>query len=189
MERTEIERQRKIGQQIMLIRLINEEQEKQALGLYSWIKKSDIATWMDEDIDTVEAIVSDCMQLSRFNAVNSAAISYCRSRRGIDIGYVVRVMYRYGILYTNLALENKKLDYEICRVSDLEEDYQGTDRSILSAEGFKDILDFYMENYINLARQISDKGYDDDVMDLMTEGVWRNAAAHNSSEGSADVTG
>lgn len=174
-QNAERDRQRRIGQQVMLFRLLVAENKKADLGIPSFIKTSDIALWMDEEEERIEEFISDYNTMSPYGASQRAAKIFCQDKKDVDIGYVFRTMYHYGPRYIRSILNNKPFDFEGFFQKNWSDfhavrEYQGSDRSVTDEKGFRSILVCYRDYYLNRMRSLEERGYDEDIPYLLTYG-------------------
>ena len=170
----EQDRQRRIGQQLMLIRLLMVEDKKAERGCPTFIKPADIALWMDESVEKVEGYISDFNSMDPFAVAQETAKVFCRDKAEVDIGYVFRTMYHFGPKYIWSILENQAFDFERGYKKNWSDftnirEYQGADRSVTDEQSFRMILDCYRDHFLKQMHKL-EEGYDKDVIDLLVYG-------------------
>ena len=68
-DKEELIRQREIGQQIIIIRIIHDENDKVSRGGFSFLDRSEIAKWAKKSEEELEYFLDDIAVLDEFNIV------------------------------------------------------------------------------------------------------------------------
>ncbi len=76
MDRKEIERQRKIGKQLMLVNIIHVENDKVIHGYFSFLSRDSLAEWASLSSEEMDTFFYICRTLDPYERLTSAACIY-----------------------------------------------------------------------------------------------------------------
>ena len=170
----ELIKQREIGQQIMVIRMVHEENEKVSRGGFSFLSRNKIAKWAQKSEEELENFLNDIAVLDEFNICRDAAWAYANELPNDAYWFFLSTFRKHGYFYIESTLGIKKsYDPYSEGMKDLASinarniiDINGlyVDEEIQSAARFEDSLKFYFKFYINRIEEVVSKGYDWDVV-------------------------
>lgn len=166
-----IERERLIGQQILLVRILHVENEKG----FSFVKVDDIAKWMDISKDEVEAHMWACRELDYSQICFSATVEFCRdSRLVFDVRFFCEV---YGMTYLKFVLykEESELKTWIKEIKErYKEKYQEKYGKVkISDEELEEAFEFFGKYYLNTIEEVRKCGFEWDVIVEILEHEFR----------------
>ena len=172
-DKEELIKQREIGQQIIIIRIVHDENDKALRGSFSFLDRSEIAKWMRKSEEELEYFLNDIAALDEFNICVDAAWEYARKLPADAYGFFLSTFRKHGYLYIESKLGKKKA-YDLY-ADDIEELASINARKIIdkglnvdeetqSAARFEDSLKFYFKFYICRITDVVSKGYDWDVV-------------------------
>lgn len=158
-----VKRERLIGQQILLVRMIHVENERG----FSFISIGHIAEWMNMSKEEVSQYVDACSALDFNRVCFNAAMEFCEEN--YLLCDVIKKIYRiYGMSYLGLKYYRKKsnLDPWIQKANktyrekyDLENNCETVSNEIL-----KEALDYFGKYYISTIIKVKKWGFEWDVI-------------------------
>lgn len=157
-----IERERLIGQQILLVRILHVENEKG----FSFVKVDDIAKWMDISKDEVEAHMWACRELDYSQICFSATVEFCRdSRLVFDVRFFCEV---YGLAYLKFVLYKDESELKIW-IKKIKERYwekyqEKYGKVEISDEKLEEAFEFFGKYYLNTIEEVRKCGFGWDVI-------------------------
>lgn len=169
----ELIKQRKIGQQIMTIRIVQDESDKGLRGGISFLDRSEIAKWARISKEEMDYFVNDIAALDEFNICVDAALKYASNLPTDAYGFFLSTFRKHGYLYIKSMLGKKKSynpytdgikDLASINARKIIDDGLHVDDETQSAERFGDALKFYFEFYISRILNVVSEGYDWDVV-------------------------
>lgn len=172
-DKEELIKQREIGQQIMIIRMVRDENDNVLRGGFSFLERSKIARWAKKSEEELENFLNDIAALYELNICVDATLEYAK-KLSEDAHYFFFLTFRkHGYLYVKSMIEKKKFydSYsdgikELASINAKNNIDKGlrVDEEIQSATRFEDSLKFYFEFYINRIIDVVNEGYDWDVV-------------------------
>jgi hypothetical protein len=186
MNKEDILKQRKIGQQIMLVRIILGENDRALrTGLPSWIEKDNVSQWAGISKEELNDLIDDISLLFDNNLIIDSSIEYARAKKlsGNEKNFFHITFMKHGFHYISEKIGMRKAfsesgEKELTSVyaDNIEGVADRNASSILaihgvtvndemkSAESFKASLEFYFDFYINRVVYLLNRGYDWDVV-------------------------
>lgn len=181
MDKTEIERQRNIGKQMLLVDILHAENENARNGGFCFVSKDDMANWASMEKDEFKEFFDVCSWLSRYPLADDVA-GGCSRREEYksDINAYAFIRYTYlhmgdPVLIIQNMIPNATETYSEVNAEEHYKSYMEKYKAFpvqdrySSAEVLADILQFYLDNFIERAKEALDKGYDWDVICRMRE--------------------
>ena len=116
MNLSEIEKQRKIGKQLMVVGIIQSANKKAKRGGCSFIERSKIAEWAELEVAEINQLVECCVKIDPFNIACSAAMAYTREHKLSSecYGFLISVFYRCGNFIWNVQDNKKNIKRQRC---------------------------------------------------------------------------
>ncbi len=176
MDKTEIERQRNIGKQMLLVDILHAENEKARNGAFCFVSKDTMSNWASMEKEEFDKFFEMCSWLSQYPLANDVARGCARREEyKCDINAYAFIRYSYlhlgGSVLVNQCLFPNAIE-SLCEIN-AEEHYKTymkkyTDYPVqdkYSSVGvLSDILQFYLDSFIELANEALSRGYDWDVI-------------------------
>ena len=179
MDREEMEKQREIGKQILMARIIHCENEHAYRTGISHTSLEDIAMWTSKTKEEVEDFVDICAALDPFMMADYAARdcydeAFFETKR--NVYYYIRYIYQKSGCYL-LGELNMTCFEEYCEIFNnlLYEQYNEkfkefpVDESFATREPFELAMRFYLKYAIGLVKTVIAEGYDWDVISEMMD--------------------
>ena len=174
MDRIEIEKQREIGKQLLIVDIIHYENDHVAKGGVSFVSRDQMTGWTSMDEKELTKIGDTCARLDGFNLASSAAWKYCG-------GEYEKNAYMFALS------TYRRLGYVMVEVLDIEifpdffrksargnyEEYCKKHEDFPVGEEFADVTVFeqimrhYLEFFVNSVVEAMDSNYDWDVIKRM----------------------
>ncbi|MBE5872528.1 MAG: hypothetical protein E7294_14990 [Lachnospiraceae bacterium] len=184
MNEVEIEKQRRIGKQLLLVDIIHYENDTAARTGFSFVTRDHMTAWTSMEKEELDQFIYACSRLDPFSmAANGAReIAYGedwekpkRYKGEKDIyGFILYTCKSYGeIVLRSLKLEKLRDLCEACAKSNYESYCEkmgeafGVSESVGTAEEMEYILLSYISYAVRVIHQVQDMGYDWDVIDGM----------------------
>lgn len=172
-DKEELIKQREIGQQITIIRIVHGENDKVSRGGFSLLSRSEIAKWARKSEEEIEYFLNDIAALDEFNICVDAALEYARKLPADAYGFFLATFRKHGYLYMESMLGKKK-DYDpysdgmddlaSINAKNIIDKGLNVDEETQSTARFEDSLKFYFKFYISRIKDVISAGYDWDVV-------------------------
>lgn len=175
---TEIQKQRLIGQQILVVRMIKEAEDKVARGGFSFLRLEEIAKWMGCTLDDVVRLRDMMTKLDSFHLAAKASEQYTESSN--EYGFYLLTFRTLGTRYIEKVLHHSPIDFsemmELNRAKIKESDL-AIEEGIQTEKRISDALQFFFEYYMDSIRTARQDGYDWAVIKemLQVEDVFMDA--------------
>lgn len=172
-DKEELIRQREIGQQIIIIRIIHDENDKVSRGGFSFLDRSEIAKWAQKSEEELEYFLDDIAVLDEFNICVDAALEYASGLPADAYGFFLSTFRKHGYLYIESLLNKEKTynpyaegieDLACINARKIIDKGLHVDEETQSASRFEDSLKFYFKFYIDRIVDVVCEGYDWDVV-------------------------
>lgn len=169
-------KQREIGQQIMIVRMVHDISEKALKSGVSFINRSEVAKWTHKSKEEIDLFLEDIASLHELNICADAASKYANNLSGDAQAFFALTFKKHGYLFIESILNSKESgDSYLDRMENLAKinakniiDKEiNVDDEIMSAARLEDSLKFYFSFYIGRIIDIVNKGYDWDVINEM----------------------
>ena len=183
MNEEEVIKQRRIGMQQMLVRIIHDENDRAARGGFSFVSTDKLVKWSDMTKEEIDGFIETCANLDPRMLARRAAREYESSEECVHEKetwtYAYWIYNNYGDLFW------RKTDIDIIR-SLCEElssycykqyckslsDYPVSD-AFANPEVFKSMMLIYMRAFVKNVRQAVNDGY---AWDVIKEMLWYKAS-------------
>lgn len=168
--------QQEIGQQIMIVRMVHDENNIVSKGGFSFLNTSKIAKWAQKSEEEMGEFLDAISALYELKICVDAAMKYAEGLSVDAFGFFLSTFRMYGYYYIENMLGIKQpFDPNFDRIKELAKINAKkiidkgiiVDEEIQSAERFEDSLQFYFKFYISRIAEVVDKGYDWDVVSEM----------------------
>lgn len=177
MDQSEIAVQRKIGQQLLILSIIQHEEELAEKSGFSFVDKERLELWSAMDRDELDRFLQVCGTLDSYTIGTEAAQEYIKSddfnQDDNAFLFIVSTIHQYGdlfVLHRNLK-DNRDLEslakYNYLRFNDLYEAYH-VEPSLATAGEFAKIIRFYSCYFVRRVKAALSEGYDWDVVEKAT---------------------
>ena len=178
MDRAEIEKQREIGKQLMLVDIIHYENDSVMKGSFSSVSKDELAKWASVEKEELGRLVNTCADLDPFNMACNVAhecASYNEEYKKDKNAYsfMLHSFLRHGemILLVIGHVEisaycegNAKANYESYQKK-MEE--FPVDEKYSKGSTLEGIMTLYIQHFIKTVKDAVSQGYDWDVINRM----------------------
>lgn len=177
MDKSEITVQRKIGQQLMMLSIIQHERERAERIGFSYVDKKRLELWSVMNRDDLDRFLQVCGTLDSYTIGTEAAQEYIKSDDFYQDDnvyiFILSTIHQYGdlfVLYRNLK-DNQDLEslakHNYLRFNDLYKAYH-VDPSIATVEEFAKMIRFYIGYFVRRIKAALSEGYDWDVVKKAT---------------------
>lgn len=172
-DKEELIKQREIGQQIIIIRIIHDENDKVSRGGFSLLDRSEIAKWAQKSEEELEFFLNDIAALDEFNICVDAALEYASGLPADAYGFFLSTFRKHGYLYIESLLRKEKSynpyaegieDLACINAKKIIDKGLHVDEDIQSVARFEDSLKYYFNFYIGRIKDVVCEGYDWDVV-------------------------
>ncbi len=178
LNKSEIAVQRKIGQQLLLLSIIQHEEERAQKCGFSFVDKERLALWSAMDREELDHFLQVCGTLDSYTVGVEAAQEYIKRDDFYQDDnvylFVLSTIHRYGdffVLRCNLK-DNGDLKlhakHNYHRFNSLYESFI-IGQSMATAEEFKKMISFYICYYVKRIKDALSEGYDWDVVKKATQ--------------------
>lgn len=157
-------KERKIGQQIMAVRMIQYENCKVSKGGVSFFRKEQLVNAMNVPKEEVDSLISLCKRLDsdeiRFRVTGSLYNSET------EFGYIYEAIFCFGSLYIKALINNGKMDFDFRKMENVFVKCIYNERELLSdndREHFKPLFEKSLKHYA--------KTYIQEILAVYEEGI------------------
>ena len=158
---TEIQKQRLIGQQILVVRMMKEAEDKVTRGGFSFLRLEEIAKWMGCTLDDVVRLRDMMTKLDSFHLAAKASEQYTESSN--EYGFYLLTFRTLGTRYIEKVLHHSTIDFaemmELNRAKIKESDL-AIEEGIQTEKGLSDALQFFFAYFMDSIRTAKQDGYD-----------------------------
>lgn len=178
MKKEEIEKQREIGKQLFLVKILHYENDRVRNGGCSFLSIDNLAAWASMTKEELDSFIDVCRALDPYNVGTEAAKKCCRKEpfKSEEYAYcfVLSTYYRMGDLFA-ATLDIDKFD-EYCKIfseynyqtySEKYEEYP-VDESYSTSEIYENVMSIYIRYLVAIIKKFISKGYAWDVISSMT---------------------
>lgn len=177
MDETCIERQREIGKQLFLVKIIQCETDWGRRGGFSFIPRNKIISWTSMSKEELDHFISLCCMLDPENLSSEAASDCCKedlfAREKNAFFFVLHTYHELGEVFTILMRSGKLED--ICEALS-ERNYKeyskrfaewAVDESFAAPKILEAVMRIYLRHFVNTVKEVVAEGYDWDVIKAM----------------------
>ncbi len=177
MEQKEIEKQRLIGKQLMIVDLIHEENDRASRTGFSFVSRDKLGKWARMEKDEIAKIIDTCSYMDDFTMQCDAARDLAYNLDG-SVGSNAYLFYlstyrRFWYLtltcldkgsIDDYCSKNAKKNYD--EYMKKHQEYP-VDEGVANADLFKTVLEHYVRWFVNCFKNALEDGYDWDVVTRM----------------------
>lgn len=175
MKQKEIEKQRLIGKQLMLVDLIHEENDSNTR--FSFVSKDDLSKWSRIEKEEIIKLVNTCAYMDDFTMQCNAAkdLAYHKDGSVGSNAYLFYLStYRRFWYFALMLIDKDSIDgYSHKNAQKNYEEYMKkhqeypVDEEMANAEFFKNVLEHYVRWFVDCFNNALEDGYDWDVVTRM----------------------
>ena len=176
MDETMIMRQREIGKQQMLVKILHYENDRRG---HSFVSRDDLVGWTSMSEDELETFISFCSALDPYSIADETANNCRREEKFKNESesyiYILSACYRFGGLFASILdpdlLEEYVEEYAAVNYRIYKEKYGETypvDKFMAAPDVFKHMMQSYIKCYLDNMDEALSAGYDWDVIAKMT---------------------
>ena len=178
MDRAEIEKQREIGKQLMLVDIIHCENDSVKKGAFSFVSKDELAKWASMKKEELGRLVNACADLDPFNMACNVAHECANYNEEYKqdknvYSFMLSSFLRQGeIILQDIGIDEisaycerkAKANYESYQKK-MEE--FPVDEKYSEGSTLEDIMTLYIRHFIKTVKEAVSQGYDWDVINRM----------------------
>lgn len=178
MKKEEIEKQREIGKQLLLVNILHYENDRARKGGYSFLSRDNLAAWASMTKEELDRFIDVCGALDPYNMAAEAAKECCRKEpfksEKDAYCFVLSTYYRMGDFFAaTLDIDKfeehckKFSEYNYQTYSEKHEEYS-VDESYSTPEIYEKVMSFYIRYLVAVIKEVIGEGYAWDVISSMT---------------------